>query len=228
MATYDCGATPIDFEALRDRPCWLGVDLSSNRDLTAIVAAWRDDDGGYVVRPWFFCPADNLRSRADLDGVPYPAWADDGYILPTPGNVVDFRAVEDHIRALCKDFDVREIAFDPHLARNMLSNLAEDGFPAVEMRQGWVTMAPAIKELERAIVGRKLQHGGNPVLRWHFDNIAAETDKAGNKSFHKDKNRDRIDGAVACAMAVGRASFGDSGRSVYDDAGARPHGLIFV
>jgi hypothetical protein len=31
------------------------------------------------------------------------------------------------------------------------------------------------------------------VLRWNFENIAVETDKAGNKSFHKGKSRDRID-----------------------------------
>jgi phage terminase large subunit-like protein len=85
------------------------------------------------------------------------------------------------------------------------------------MRQGWVTMAPAIKELERAIVGLKLIHGGHEVLRWNFSNIAVETDKAGNQSFHKGKSRDRIDGAVAAAMCVARASAGDSGRSIYDD-----------
>ena len=104
------------------------------------------------------------------------------------------------------------------MGRVMMANLAEDGFPAVEMRQGWVTMAPAIKELERAIVGRRFSHGANPILRWHFDNIAVERDKAGNMSFHKEKSRDRIDGAVATAMAVGRAMAGDSNRSSYDDA----------
>jgi phage terminase large subunit-like protein len=145
--------------------------------------------------------------------VAYPRWADDGLIEPT---VVDFRAVEDKIRDLCVEFDVQEIAFDPHMARNILNNLLEDGYPAVEMRQGWVTMAPAIKELERAIVGRRLTHGGHEVLRWNFGNIATETDKAGNKSFHKGKSRDRIDGAQAAAMAVGRASTGESGRSIYE------------
>ncbi len=216
MDVYDEGAKPIDLEALKGEPCWLAADLSSNGDLTVVVAAWRDGDDGYIVHPWFFCPQDNLRARADRDGVPYPRWADEDLITPTLGNVVDFRAVEDQIRALCEDYDVQEIAFDPHMARNILNNLLEDGYPAVEMRQGWVTMAPAIKELERAIVGRKLIHGGHEVLRWNFANIACETDKAGNKSFHKGKSRDRIDGAVACAMAVGRASAGDSGRSIYE------------
>ncbi len=227
MAIYDKGKAPVDLDTFEREPCWLAVDLSSNRDLTVIVAAWRDPDhdDGYVVHPWFFCPKDNLQRKADLDGVPYPMWAEQGYIEPTPGNVVDFRTVEDQIRELCERFDVREIAFDPHLARNMLNNLLEDGYPAIEMRQGWVTMAPAIKELERAIVAGRFQHGGHPVLRWNFDNIAVETDKAGNKAFHKGKSKDRIDGAVASAMAVARAAAGDDTRSVYDTAD-RPEGIL--
>jgi phage terminase large subunit-like protein len=219
MTVYDegCGEVDLDTFEAEQTPCWLGVDLSSNSDLTAVVACWGDSERGYAVAPWFFCPEDNLQRRADRDRVPYPRWKEEGFIIPTPGNVVDFRAVEDQIRELCARFNVREIAFDPHLARNMLNNLLEDGLPAVEMRQGWVTMAPAIKELERAIIGRRLLHGGHPVLRWNFDNIAVETDKAGNRAFHKGKSKDRIDGAVACAMAVGRAAAGDTGRSSYDD-----------
>lgn len=220
MAIYDEGAHEVDLDdkEAEQEPCWLGVDLSSNSDLTAVVAAWGDPETGYEVYPWFFCPAENLRRRADRDGVPYPTWAEEGLIVPTPGNVVDFVAVEDHIRELCARFNVQEIAFDPHLGRVMMSNLAEDGYPAVEMRQGWITMAPAIKELERAIIGHKFHHGGHPILRWHFSNIAIKQDEAGNISFHKGKSKDRIDGAVACAMAVGRAAQGNSNRSSYDEA----------
>lgn len=190
-----------DMDALAGEPCWLGVDLSSNSDLTAVVACWRVGDG-YAVAPHFFCPAENLRRRADRDGVPYPRWAAEGFIEATPGNVVDFRSVEDCIRDLADHFNVVGIGVDPHLARNLLNNLTDDGYPAVEVRQGWVTMAPAIKELERAIVGRQFQHGGHPVLRWCFGNIEVETDRAGNRLFSKGKARDRIDGAVATAIAV--------------------------
>lgn len=225
MAVYDEGAGPVDLDALEGEPCWLGVDLSSTTDLTAIVAAWHDSAGGFIVKPWFFCPSDNLRERADRDGVPYPAWTEQGFITPTPGNVVDFRFVEDRIRDLCQRFDVREIAFDPHLARNTLNNLLEDGLPAVEMRQGWVTMAPAVKELERAIVGRSFTHGGHPVLRWNFENIAVHTDPAGNRMFHKGKSRDRIDGAVACAMAVARAAAGDAS-SIYETGDWSPELMV--
>lgn len=225
MSIYDEGAAPLDLEALQDAPCWLGVDLSSNSDLTVVVACWRVGDG-YAVLPHFFCPAENLRVRQERDLVPYVRWREEGLIEPTPGNVVDFRAVEDCIRDLYGRFDVRGIGLDPHLARSTVNGLLEEGLPAVEVRQGWVTMAPAIKELERAIVGRMFQHGGHPVLRWCFDNVVVETDRAGNRLFTKGKARERIDGAVACAIAISLASNGEGGPSVYETD--RPDGFLFI
>lgn len=216
MLVYDEGRFPVDLDDLEGEPCWLGVDLSSVNDLSVIVACWGNSEDGYIVYPWFFCPADNLRGRADRDGVPYPEWAEAEYITPTPGNVIDYRFVEDRIRELCARFEVREIAFDPHMARPMLNSLLEDNLPVVEMRQGWVTMAPAIKELERAILGRRFRHGAHPILRWNFENIVVHVDSAGNKAFHKGKSKDRIDGAVAAAMAVARCAAGDTGLSIYD------------
>ena len=132
-----------------------------------MVKLIRDGDG-YLIWPWFFCPEERLRERADRDQVPYPSWADGGFITPTPGNVVDFRSVQAHIRELCARFNVREIAFDPYLARNMMNELGEDGLPAVEMRQGFITMAPAVKELERAIVAEQSAGVERPVIR-HAD-----------------------------------------------------------
>lgn len=65
---------------------------------------------------------------------------------------------------------------------------------------------------------RRFKHGGHPILRWHFDNIAVRTDTAGNRTFHKGKSKDRIDGAVATAMAVARCAAGESGISSYETA----------
>lgn len=210
MHIYDKGALEVDLEELEvvQPPCWLGVDLSKNEDLTVVVAAWRDGSD-YLLQPWFFCPEDNLRARGERHGVDYVSWAEEGFIIPTPGNTVDLREVESHIRELCARFNVREIAFDPTFGRSMMASLSEDGLPSVEFRQGWVSMAPAVKELERAILSGALRHGGHPVLRWNFSNIQVETDKAGNRMFHKGKSGNKIDGAVAAAMAVARAAAGE-------------------
>lgn len=222
MSTWDEGDEAIDLEALAGEPCWLGVDLSSSTDLSVIVAAWRDGEGGYVVVPWFFCPEENLRQRQEASGAPYVRWAAEGLITATEGNVVDFRAVEAKIRDLCDEFDVQEIAFDPALARVILNNLMDDGLPAIEFRQGALSMMPAIAELERAVVAKRMKHGGHPVLRFCFANTEVETNSHGHRvRLKKGKKWLSIDGTVASAMAVMRASLGDSAGSgsIYDDDG---------
>ncbi|MCM2504101.1 terminase large subunit [Aureimonas altamirensis] len=209
MAVYDEGAGEIDLESLHGLPAWIGVDMSATTDLTAVVACVRDDER-YILLPKFFLPGDDLRARGDRDGVPYVAWAEQGHVTPTPGNAIDYRAVEAGIREFCDLFDVREIAFDIAYSQPVAGPLGDEGYPVTTLRQGWVTQSPALNELERVIVERKLVHGGHPALRWCFGNVAIHTDSAGNRTMHKgkshgDKNR-RIDGAVASWMAVSRAA----------------------
>lgn len=215
MDVYDRCAG--DVEPMDNAPCWIGVDMSATTDLTAVVAAFRDEDGMVSVLPHFFLPGDLLRDRADRDGVPYPEWAGQGYLTATPGNVIDYRAVTDHILELCARFDVREIAFDPAYAQPVMGPLSDEGLPVLTMRQGWVTQSPALNELERNIVGGTFRHGGHPILRWCFSNVAIHTDSAGNRTMHKTKSTGRIDGAVATWMAVSRAAANDNSPSAWDD-----------
>ncbi|WDR05629.1 terminase large subunit [Devosia rhodophyticola] len=215
MEVYDTGAGEV--EPMDNEPCWIGVDMSTTTDLTAVVAAFKDEDGIVSVLSHFFLPADLLRDRGDRDGVPYPEWAAQGYLTATPGNVIDYGAVTEHLRELCARFDVRELNFDPHFAQPVMAPLIDDGLPVLTMRQGWVTQSPALNELERVIVGGKFRHGGHPLLRWCFANIAIHTDSAGNRTMHKGKSTGRIDGAVATWMVVSRAAANDNAPSYWDD-----------
>lgn len=88
-------------------------------------------------------------------------------------------------------------------------------------------MAPAVKETERLIISGKMQHGGHPVLRWNFNNVMLDPpDAAGSTKFNKARSADKIDGAVAAAMAITRASASERGPSVYDDSDDRPSGFL--
>src|SRR5690606_15420694 len=106
--------------------------------------AWRHDDGRITVHPWFFVPGDDLKGRAERDGVPYEQWRDDGLINVIDGPVIEPDVIEDHIRELCATYDVREIAFDPYDARMTMQRLHDDGLPAREFRQNITSMGPAI------------------------------------------------------------------------------------
>jgi phage terminase large subunit-like protein len=229
MDVYDRGSKPVDTDELRSEPCWLAVDLSSTIDLSVIVACWRTIDG-YAVKPWFFCPENNLEERERSSLAPYTAWASDeggNQIEATPGSVIDYQRIEAKLIELCDAFDVREIAFDPYMARQVQPALVARGLPAVDFRQVPSLMMPAFHELERAILAGEFLHGGHPVLRHCFTNVVVKRNDQGHVAkFTKPKLWLSIDGAVAAAMAVARASAGDSGHLIYCDEKARPSGFM--
>jgi phage terminase large subunit-like protein len=207
LAAWDACDGPVHLEQLRGRACFGGLDLSTTTDVTALAWVFPPDGGDdlWRVLSRYFVPSENLRKRAERDRVPYDLWAAQGFIQATPGNVVDYGAIEERIRQDSALFDVREIAYDPWNATHIALRLQEEGAAMVEFRQGFRSMAAPTRELEKLIVSKTLAHGGNPVTRWMASNVAVAQDPAGNLKPAKDKSTERIDGIVAIVMALGRA-----------------------
>lgn len=198
----ECKSEPED---LANRRCYVGMDLSTTRDLTALVAVFPDEKGGCDVLPAFFVPEESMRERANKDRVPYPEWAKNGYLNPTPGDVVDYEAVRAKLKEWAGRYDVREVAFDPWNATDLVTRLQEqDGFTCVPIRQGYASLSAPTKSTEKLIASRMLHHDGHPVLRWNVSNAAVETDATGNIKLSKRASTERIDGAMALVMAVDR------------------------
>ncbi|MEP7304202.1 MAG: terminase TerL endonuclease subunit [Acidobacteriota bacterium] len=191
---------------LKGRRCYVGLDLSSTKDLSAAVGVFPDDEGtGFDVLPQFFMPQENILERVTRDRVPYDEWARLGFLIPTPGNVVDYEYIRRELNAWALEFDVRELAFDPWNATDLMTRLQEqDGFVCVPIRQGFRSLSAPTKSLETAILARRLRHDGHPVLRWCIGNAAAEQDATGNIKLSKKVSTERIDGASALINAVDR------------------------
>ena len=218
MAIYDQGKQDIDFAELAELPCFLGVDLSRTGDLSAIVTAWRHDDGRITVRPTFFLPELELQARADRDQAPYPRWRDDGYLRTVPGATIEANHIEAEIREIIAANDnVMEVAVDPAMAGTMLRHLVADGIPAFEMKQSPLVMGIAAADLARTVNARRIRHDGHPILRTHLDHVMARFGTTGLPFMQKAKDTDRIDGATAAAMAVSRAAANDNTPSPWDD-----------
>jgi phage terminase large subunit-like protein len=202
MPAWDAcgGALP----SLERRKCYVGMDLSSTKDLTALAAVFPREDG-FDVLTQCFIPAENIRERATRDRVPFDLWVKQGHITATPGNVVDYEAVRATLADWSRRFDVREVAFDPWNATDLVTRLQDqDGLTCVPMRQGFVSLSAPTKSLEKAILSKSLRHDGAPVLRWCVSNVSVETDPAGNLKPSKSKSTERIDAVVALIMAIDR------------------------
>lgn len=227
MDKWDACAYPVNEEMLEGRICYGGLDLSSTTDLTSFCLVFppEDEDEPYYVLPYFWVPEDTLELRVKRDHVPYDLWHRQGYLETTEGNVVHYGYIEKFIERLGERFNIREIAFDRWGAVQMVQNLEGMGFTVVPMGQGFASMSPPTKELMKLTLEKKLAHGGHPVLRWNMDNIFIRTDPAGNIKADKAKSTEKIDGAIACIMALDRAirCGNDVSESVYDS-----RGLLFI
>lgn len=220
MTVYDAGRDPhFDLSELEELPCYLGVDLSRSGDLTAIVAAFRHDDGRISVQPWFFLPSEGLEEKARLDQVPYLRWSGDGLLDVIDGSVIEPDVIADRIIDLCGTYSVQEVIFDPSLAGPIMAKLIDHGINVLQLPQTAKHMHGPICDLERVVNGRRIRHGAHPILRNHFESVVVKRATSASEltTMHKGtRHSNHIDGAIASALAVSRAVANDNRRSIFD------------
>ncbi len=198
----DNATPPRDEEGMR---VYGGLDLSSVSDLTALVLVSEEGD----VLPTFWLPEEGLVEKSAKDRVPYDVWRDNGWLMTTPGRAIEYEYVAHHLRDVFDRYNVLSLAFDRYNMRFLRPWLERVGFTDeelerfVEFGQGFISMGPALRDLEARLLSRKLKHGAHPVLETCAFNAVAVNDPAGNRKFTKQKSSGRIDGMVALAMAVG-------------------------
>ena len=219
---YAKGNDPIQYESLKGRSCYAGLDLSSTSDITAFVLVFppRFEEENYIVLPYFWLPEDTLELRCRRDHVLYDVWERQGYIKTTEGNVVHYGFIEKFIEELSEIYHIKEIAYDRWNATQMVQNLEGMGLTMVPFGQGYKDMSPPSKELYKLMMEGKIQHGGHPVLKWMGQNVVMRQDPAGNIKPDKEKSVEKIDGIVALIMGLDRCirHQTDEG-SVYDERG---------
>ena len=200
---WDACAGQIDPEALRGRPCYGGLDLSSTTDLTALVLYFPESGG--AVLPFFWVPRERLDEREQTDKVPYRTWNKAGLLEAPGGRAIDRSAIIHRLAELASTYDIRGIAYDRWRLEDLKKLLGDEGIdiPLTAWGQGYADMSPAVDALETAILNRTIKHPTHPILTWNISNAVVEMDAAGSRKIAKHKSTERVDGLVALVMAIG-------------------------
>lgn len=215
-------------------PIYLGLDLSTVSDLSALVAV--SAENGDRVKSWFWKPENKLDEHAFNDRQPYGLWRNQGWLQTTTGNIVDYSIIVQSIIEIASKYKVIGLAYDSWNMDCLMrefnhfnydyhvdngKNLINNGIRLINFRQGYRSMSPAISSVERSVMSSSLKHDGNPLLTFCVSNGIVVTDPAGNRKTSKQKSRCRIDGLVAMIMAFG-AKYNDLAmeqQSVYETRG---------
>jgi phage terminase large subunit-like protein len=180
-----------DLEIPKGGAIYVGVDVGITHDTTAVCLAHVHEDGRIILRAHVWA------AQTDVDAHVYMG-----------GGAVRLEAIEDFIRQLARDYQLRELAYDPHFFARSAQLLEDEGITTVEFHPASGPMADAYQAFYQLAKEGRLTHNGDPILTDHIDATGAVKTERGWK-LHKLNNSRRIDAAIAAVLAVARARHQD-------------------
>lgn len=225
----------FDITEHHGKPVYLGLDLSQNRDITAMacVVETGTKNGKPTFDAWVeaWTPGDTMQARMDRDKIPYPIWNRQGFIHAPSGENISYRHVAQTMVEYSRDYKIATAAYDRYAFKRFEEDAAELGLdiPFIEHPQGGTKRAKpdakmaeeakregkeleglwfpgSMRLLEDAMYEGRIRLRRNPVLISAIMSVVTEQDKWDNKWMSKQKSTNKIDAAVALAMAFGAAN----------------------
>jgi phage terminase large subunit-like protein len=212
--------------------CYIGGDFSTTTDLSGTCLlfppqSWETTETingkekkiTHYIDGWrmiwdCWIPAENMQERIKTDKIPYDKWVAQGWIIPTPGNVVSHLKIKERFGEYKKMYKVRELPFDLSFATTLVELIqSEYELTVVDVPQTYAVMTDPINFFEELLKSGRLTHEPNPVARWCFGNASIVKNGNAQKKFvkeHKGKSLDRtkrIDLMIAAVNAIVRGRY---------------------
>jgi phage terminase large subunit-like protein len=245
-ATLDPALVEFDPKVHKGEQVWIGLDLSQNRDITALAAVTQTGTNAQnkpIFDAWIeaWTPGDTIAARELRDKIPYTVWKQQGFIHAPPGESINYRHVAQTLAEYAERYDVQLVAYDRFAFKRFEEDVAEIGLSLefIEHPQGGLKkgkpneamieaakanqetpeglwMPGSVRLLEDALLEGRIRLRKNPVLISAMMSAVTEEDKWGNHWLAKTRSINKIDAAVALAMAIGAASTGVLKQKTYN------------
>lgn len=206
---YDELRAPIDRAKLRGRRAWGGMDLSAVSDFTAWAVWVESNRPGFeldlIVR--YFVPGERVEDLQRQLLVPLQEWIDDGHVIATDGDVIDYATVKAQIIGDCRHFDMQRISYDRMFAGQIVQELDEElrGVEINPVGQGFIGLSAPAKEFERLLGAGLMRLPDDPVTRWMASVVEVKRDQTDNLrpvKPNRQQSSTRIDGIQAAVTGL--------------------------
>ena len=204
-----------------------------------------EHDGKPTFDAWVeaWTPGDTLAARALRDKAPYDVWVNQGHLHAPKGEMISYRHVAQAVAEYDRDFDVGALGYDRYAYKKGFQpelhalgiSIEEVEHPQGGTKKGKPTeamieaarardvepeglwMPASVKLLEELLFQRRIRLRRNPVLISAMMSAVTDEDRWGNYWLAKERAVNKIDAAVALAMAVGVAMSMPSSSTGVDD-----------
>lgn len=202
-----------------------GIDLSITTDLTATVALI--ERGGIVYFfAQFYMPKNVVDKAEDRDQIPYRKYIEQGYLIESGENQVDYHDCEAWYERLEREYEIIPLknGYDKYTAGYLVQNLEASGLEMEMVVQG-PNLTGVIVDVEGMIRDKKLQSGNqNGLMKIHMIDSALKHDTISRRRQLVKIKEDatvHIDGMAALldAMCMRRNYYNDLENLLRNDRG---------
>lgn len=171
------GENAYTLEDFRHCYALTGIDLSITTDLTASVVLI--ERGGVVYFfAQFYMPKNVVDKAADRDQIPYRKYIEQGYLIESGENQVDYHDCEKWYERLEREYEIIPLknGYDRYTAGYLVQDLEADGHEMESVTQG-PNLTGVIVDVEGMIRDRKLQSANqNGLMKIHMADSALKLD----------------------------------------------------
>lgn len=218
MSIWNACAVKKTLEDFRKQKCYVGLDLSSGGDLTAlaiVIPFMRDGTKKYYVHAHSFIPKRRVEEHIKTDRVPYDLWIKQGLVTVTEtmgGVKTDYKYILSYLERVVKQYelDVQLICYDPHNASAFLVDLEALGYDSISVTQSAKALNDATVDFRLEIESGNVEHNGDPAIAWSIANAKTTSNSFGEIKIEKEYQTERIDIIYAIIDAWTSAMKGDA------------------
>ena len=196
----DTGKTLMDF---KHTYALTGIDLSQTTDLTAVIVFIQKGDTIWFFTR-FYMPRNRLEDAKARDGIPYDKYVEQGYLILSGENVVDYHDVENFYRELMRKYEIlpQWNGYDRYSAAYLIQDMEAEGHRMESVSQG-SNLTGVIIDAEGMIRDGKLKSAeDNNLMKIHMMDSALQHYEDNRRRLVKVSSTAHIDGMAALLDAM--------------------------
>jgi phage terminase large subunit-like protein len=198
----------LNINDFRGEAVWHGLDLANVVDIAGDCRLFRRRiDGQDHFYAFWRCYLPEARIT-EPENKHYQAWKREGWLIESPGNMIDQALIEQGIVGDQVLFRCGEVAIDAWGAAGIAPSLQNAGFTVVSVPQNVAHLSAPMKFIDGLVQSKRLHHCGDPVATWGVSNVSVKPDRNENWFPRRTAKKKKIDPALMLIIAMSRAMLG--------------------